>query len=81
MLAGCMRDACEMAPVCLRDACEMSERCLRDACENPKGAFKYYVIKEVGGWGQKMEIHHDSENCNTSKSWVGRPKKIKNMMT
>ena len=22
----------------------------------PKGAFKYYVIKEVGGWGQKMAI-------------------------
>ena len=24
-----------------------------------KGAFKYYVIKEVGGWGQKMEILDD----------------------
>ena len=22
----------------------------------PKGPFKYYVIKEVGGWGQKMAI-------------------------
>ena len=21
-----------------------------------KGPFKYYIIKEVGGWGQKMEI-------------------------
>ena len=24
-----------------------------------KGAFKYYVIKEVGGWGQKMAIFDD----------------------
>ena len=39
----------------------------------PKGAFKYYVIKEVGGWGQKMEILDE-------KSWVGGPKKVKNMM-
>ena len=24
-----------------------------------KGPFKYYVIKEVGGWGQKMAIFDD----------------------
>ena len=28
------------------------------------GAFKYYVIKEVGGWGQKMAIF----------GWVGLKK-------
>ena len=28
-----------------------------------KGTFKYYVIKEVGGWGQIMAI--------LSKRWVG----------
>ena len=46
-----------------------------------KGAFKYYVIKEVGGWGQKMEILDDLQYCKSSKSWVGGPKKVKNMMT
>ena len=46
-----------------------------------KGAFKYYVIKEVGGWGQKMEILDDLQYCKSSKSWVGGPKKGKNMMT
>ena len=40
-----------------------------------KGAFKYYVIKEVGGWGQKMAT------LKSSKSWVGGPKKVKNLMT
>ena len=45
------------------------------------GAFKYYVIKEVGGWGQKMEILDDLEYCKSSKSWMGGPKKVKNMMT
>ena len=24
-----------------------------------KGPFKYYVIKEVGGWGQKLAILDD----------------------
>ena len=24
-----------------------------------KGLFKYYIIKEVGGWGQKMTIFAD----------------------
>ena len=28
-----------------------------------KGAFKYYVIKEVGGWGQKMAIFDDLQYC------------------
>ena len=32
-----------------------------------KGAFKYYVIKEVGGWGQKMAIFDDHQRCG----WVG----------
>jgi hypothetical protein len=45
----------------------------------PKGPFKYYVIKEVGRWGQKMEIFEDY--CKSSKRWVGGPKKVKNMMT
>ena len=45
------------------------------------GAFKYYVIKEVGGWGQKMEILDDLQYCKSSKSWMGGPKKVKNMMT
>ena len=30
---------------------------------NSKGAFKYYVIKEVGGWGQKMAIFDDLQYC------------------
>ena len=44
-----------------------------------KGPFKYYVIKEVGGWGQK--ILDDLQYCKSSKCWVGGPKKVKNMMT
>ena len=27
------------------------------------GAFKYYVIKEVGGWGQKIAIFDDLQYC------------------
>ena len=46
-----------------------------------KGAFKYYVIKEVGGWGQKIEILDDLQYCKSSKSWMGGPKKVKIMMT
>ena len=45
------------------------------------GPFKYYVIKEVGGWGQKMAILDELQYCKSSKSWVGGPKKVKNMMT
>ena len=41
----------------------------------PKGPFKYYVIKEVGGWGQKMSILDDLKYSKSSKSWVGGPKK------
>ena len=33
-----------------------------------KGAFKYYVIKEVGGWGQKMVI------LDERVGWVGLKK-------
>ena len=29
------------------------------SCLFIKGAFKYYVIKEVGWWGQKMAIFDD----------------------
>ena len=43
------------------------------------GAFKYYVIKEVGGWGQKMAIFDDLQCCKLSKRWVGGPKKVKNV--
>ena len=46
-----------------------------------KGPFKYYVIKEVGGWGQKMTIFDNLQYCKSSKKWVGGPKKVKNMMT
>ena len=45
------------------------------------GPFKYYVSKEVGGWGQKMAILDDLQYYKSSKSWVGGPKKVKNMMT
>ena len=40
-----------------------------------KGPFKYYVIKEVGGWGQKMDIFDDLQYCKSSKRGVGGPKK------
>ena len=46
-----------------------------------KEPFKYYVIKEVGGWGQKMAILDDLQYCKSSKRWVGGPKKVKNVMT
>ena len=46
-----------------------------------RGHFKYYVIKEVGGCGQKMAIFDDLQYCTSSKRWVGGPKKVKNMMT
>ena len=49
--------------------------------ELDKGPFKYYVIKDVGGWGQKMAILDDLHYCKSSKSWVGGRKKVKNMMT
>ena len=47
----------------------------------PKGAFKYYIIKEVGGWGQNMAIFDDLQYSKSSKRWVSGPKKVKNMMT
>ena len=43
--------------------------------------FKYYVIKEVGGWGQKMAIFDDLQYGKSSKRWVGGLKNVKNMMT
>ena len=43
-----------------------------------KGPFKYYVIKEVGGWGQKIAIFDDLQYCKSSE--VGGPKIVKNMM-
>ena len=41
-----------------------------------KGSFKYYVIKEVGGWGQKMEILDDlySTVNHQRVGWVGLKK-------
>ena len=35
------------------------------------GAFKYYVIKEVGRWGQNVAIFDDFQYCKSSKRWVG----------
>ena len=29
----------------------------KNKTQNPLGLFKYYVSKEVGGWGQKMAIY------------------------
>ena len=46
-----------------------------------KGPFKYYVIEEVGGWGQKMANFDDLQYCKSSETWVGGPKKVKNLMT
>jgi hypothetical protein len=35
-----------------------------------------------GGWlGKKMAILDNLQYCKSSKSWVGGPKKVKNMMT
>ena len=45
-----------------------------------KGPFKYYVIKEVGGWGHKMAIFDDLQYCKSSKRWVSGPKKVKDIM-
>ena len=42
-----------------------------------KGPFKYYIIKEVGGWGQKMAIFDDLYYCKSSNNWVGGLKKSK----
>ena len=39
-----------------------------------KGPFKYYVIKEVGGWCHKMAIFYDLQYCKSSKRWVGLKK-------
>ena len=42
-----------------------------------KGPFKYYIIKEVGGWGQKKAIFDDVQivqYCKSSKRWVGLKK-------
>ena len=45
-----------------------------------QGPFKYYVIKDVGGWGQIMAIFDDLQYCKSLKRWVGGPKNVKNMM-
>ena len=39
----------------------------------PMGPFKYYVIKEVDGWGQKMAIFDDLQYCKLSKRRLGGP--------
>ena len=31
-----------------------------------KGPFKFYVTKEVSGWGQKMAISDDLQYCKSS---------------
>ena len=46
-------------------------------CTLPKGPIKYYVIKEAGGWGQKMAIFDDLQYCKSSKRWMGGLKKSK----
>ena len=51
------------------------------AWKDSKGPFKYYVIKEVGGWGQKTAIFDDLQYCKSSKRWLGGPKNVKNMTT
>ena len=33
--------------------------CKSKICALRRGPFKYYVSKEVGGWGQKMAIFAD----------------------
>ena len=35
----------------------------------------YYVIKEVGGWDQKIAIFDDLQYFKSSKRWLGGPKK------
>ena len=46
-----------------------------------KGPSKYYIIKEIGGWGWKMTIFDDLQYCKLSKRSVDGSKKVKNMMT
>ena len=54
----------------------------REKKKNSKlSKFKYYVIKEVGGWGQKMANFDDLQYCESLKRWVDGPKKVKNIMT
>ena len=43
---------------------------------NTKWPFKYYVIKEEGGWGQKMAIFDIYSTVNHQRG--GWPKKVKN---
>ena len=56
--------------IAFRNLCEMRIKYFHF----PKGAFKYYVIKEVGGWGRKMEIFDDLQYYKSSKRWVGLKK-------
>ena len=43
--------------------------------ERPKGPFKYYVIKEVCGWGKKMAIFVIYSTVNHQRvGWVGQKK-------
>ena len=39
------------------------------AASQGKGPFKYYFIKEVGGWGQKVAIFDDLQYSKSSKRW------------
>ena len=61
--------------------CDINTSHWKASAYNSKEPFKYYAIKEVGGWGQKMAIFDDLQYCKISKRWVGGPKKVKNVMT
>ena len=58
--------------IIIRDFGLLDQKCLIS-----KGPFKYYVSKEVGGWGQKMAIHTDLQYYLCWLKWVGGPKKAK----
>ena len=57
------------------DEFEFDLKTSQPQCTDTKGPFKYYVSKEVGGWGQQIAIFADL--C-----WrkVGGPKNAKNMV-
>ena len=48
---------------------------------SPKGPFKYYVSKEVGGVRKWQFLQIYSTIYADVGGWVGEPKKAKNMLT